>query len=47
MEWLTVIKCPATRGHGGYCSGRPNPSIIGTGARMHYIIPDYLLFVMM
>jgi len=28
MELLTVIKCPAARGRGGYCSERPNPSII-------------------
>jgi len=26
MELLTVIKCPAARGHSG---ARPNPSIIG------------------
>jgi len=33
MELLTVIKCPAARGRGGYCSARPNPPIIG--ARTH------------
>jgi len=29
MELLAVIKCPAARGRGGYCSVRPNPSIVG------------------
>jgi len=35
MELLTIINCLAARGRGGYCSARPNPSIIGVHTHMH------------
>jgi len=37
MELLTVIKCPAARGHGG---ARPNPSIIGAHSSCVSCSPD-------
>ena len=40
MELLTVIKCPAAWGCGGYCSAQPNPSIIGVRSSCVPCTPD-------
>jgi len=39
MELLTVINCPAARGHGG---ARPNPSIIGARCRVLLISAPFM-----